>query len=254
MSDRPFDDVTVVDAALPIDVPWSEASPDLQTTIERSLPGIRPASAVALAATGRLRLFRARDVLFRQGAAIPLTLMVRGYGGFRRTTAEGQQLTVGLAEPGQIYGLTNASAVISTVDLVALTDGAAVQWHGDSFRSVVAGDPELALGVIDRLSLFLSILTGKVDGFLHQDARHRVIRVLARHRDLFFADPPVLSRAHLPGLVGTSREMTGRVLRELEREQKVARVGRTGLRLLDPTSLDDEEGSARTGGAATSSG
>jgi CRP-like cAMP-binding protein len=82
------------------------------------------------------------------------------------------------------------------------------------------------------------MLTEKLDGFLHQDSRRRVVGVLLRHRDLFFGDPPVLSRAHLPGLVGTSREMTGRVLRQLEREGTVARVGRTGLRLLDPARLE----------------
>jgi CRP-like cAMP-binding protein len=100
------------------------------------------------------------------------------------------------------------------------------------------------------LASFLSILTVKLDGFLHQDARRRVIRVLVRHRDLFFVDPPVLTRSHLPGLVGTSREMTGRVLRELEREGTIARVGRSGLTLLRPErleggaehALDDPEG------------
>ena len=72
------------------------------------------------------------------------------------------------------------------------------------------------------------------------------------NRDLFFADPPVLSRSHLPALVGTSREMTGRVLRQLEREGMVARVGRNGLRLLRPDRLDAEESLHETHtGAAT---
>ena len=66
----------------------------------------------------------------------------------------------------------------------------------------------------------------RIEGFLHQDARLRVLRVLAQYRDLFFEEPVVLSRAHLPGLVGTSREMTGSVLRQLEREGTVVRVGR----------------------------
>ena len=62
--------------------------------------------------------------------------------------------------------------------------------------------------------------------------------ILARHRELFFGEPAVLTRAHLPGLVGTSREMTGQVLRQLEREGTVARVGRTGLKLLRPDQLE----------------
>ena len=77
----------------------------------------------------------------------------------------------------------------------------------------------------------------RIEGFLHQDARLRVLRILARYGDLFFGETPVLTRAHLPGLVGTSREMTSHVLRQLEREGTVERVGRVGLRLLRPEQL-----------------
>jgi CRP-like cAMP-binding protein len=163
---------------------------------------------------------------------------MQGHAAFRRTTAEGHQLTVGIASPGALVGITSVSATISSVEMVALTDSVVATWRGDDFRRLVERDPSLGLGVIDRLATFLNILTEKLDGFLHQDARRRVVRVLARHRDLFFADPPVLTRAHLPGLVGTSREMTGRVLRKLEREGTVARISRARLRLLDPARLD----------------
>lgn len=78
----------------------------------------------------------------------------------------------------------------------------------------------------------------RIEGFLHQDARRRALRVLAQHRELFFGEPPVLTRAHLPGLVGTSREMTGHVLRELESEGTVMPVGRVGLQLLRPDQLE----------------
>jgi CRP-like cAMP-binding protein len=57
------------------------------------------------------------------------------------------------------------------------------------------------------------------------------------HADLFFADDPVLTRDYLPNMVGTSREMTGRVLRILEARSIVARVDRNRLRLLDPDGL-----------------
>jgi CRP-like cAMP-binding protein len=121
---------------------------------------------------------------------------------------------------------------------VALTEFEVALWRSPEIRDLAATDPGFALAVIELMAGFLNTLTEKVDGFLHQDARRRVVRVLARHRELFFGNPAVLSRSHLPSLVGTSREMTGRVLRELEREGMLARVGRTGLRLLRPDRLD----------------
>jgi hypothetical protein len=44
----------------------------------------------------------------------------------------------------------------------------------------------------------------------------------------------------LPALVGTTREMTGRVLRQLEREGTIQRFGRGGLRLLRPDDLNGD--------------
>jgi CRP-like cAMP-binding protein len=206
--------------------------------IERALPGSRPETAQTLARTANFRKVRSEETTFRQGEPIPLTLVVRGYGAFRRTTVDGQQLTIGIASPGDMFGFASIASTRSTVDLVALTDSRVAVWRGPDIRRLATSDPGFALDVIDRMATFLTVITEKVDGFLHQDARRRVVRVLARHRDLFFADPAVLSRSLLPSLVGTSREMTGRVLRELEREGTVSRVGRTGLRLLRPDKLD----------------
>jgi CRP/FNR family transcriptional regulator, cyclic AMP receptor protein len=215
------------------------AEPDrLQALLEYNLPRCRAASIRHLMKTVQLRRARKGEVMFQQGQLVELSLWVHGYGAFLRTTVTGQQVTVGIATEGEMYGITAVSSTISSVDMVALADCEVATWPRETLRQLAAMDPDLALDVIDRLSMFMNILTLKVDGFLHQDARQRVLRVLLRHRDLFFSEPPVLTRSHLPGLVGTSREMTGRVLRELEREGAVARVGRNGLRLLNPATLE----------------
>jgi len=206
--------------------------------IAAALPGSYPESISLLAANARLREVGPGDLIFRQGDAIPLTLLLSGHAAFRRTTADGQLLFVGVAYPGEFFGMSSISATVASTEMVALTNAVALSWRGLDVRRLAETDARFALFVIDRLSLFATMLTEKLDGFLHQDAQRRVIRVLARHRDLFFSDPPVLTRTHLPGLVGTSREMTGRVLRALEREGVVARVGRAGLRLLDPRPLE----------------
>jgi CRP-like cAMP-binding protein len=210
----------------------------LAELIERALPGTGRATVQRLAEIARIRRGRPGETLFRQGEALPMTLVVRGHAAYRRTTDSGQEITVGIASPGDLFGLGSVTCVISPVDLVPLVDIEAAFWQGTAIRRLASVDPGFAVAAIGRLSLSLNIITEKVDGFLHQDARRRVLRVLDRHRDLFFTEPPVLSRSHLPGLVGTTREMTGRVIRQLEREGTIARVGRTGLRLLRPDQLD----------------
>jgi CRP-like cAMP-binding protein len=125
----------------------------------------------------------------------------------------------------------------ASADAVALTSSVAAVWRGERVRSLATTDPGLAVDILDDVLNSYEEVMGRLDSLLYQDALRRVARVLDRHADLFFADPPVLSRAQLPVLVGTSREMTGRVLRVLESRQIIARVGRDRLRLLDPAGL-----------------
>ena len=66
----------------------------------------------------------------------------------------------------------------------------------------------------------------------------RLAMILWMRRDLLFhARRPLLSRPQLADLAGTSREMTGRVIRDLEQRGLIARVGGTGLVLIDPAGL-----------------
>jgi CRP-like cAMP-binding protein len=213
-------------------------APDLLPLIARALPNGRADSHAVLADRARTVAMRPGDSIFRQGEPIPLTLVIAGYGAFRRTTVGGQQVVVGLANPGDLVGFGSAVALYTTVEMIALNAASMAMWPPGTLRRLVLDDAGIGLDVIDRMAEFLNVLTAKVDGFLHQDARQRVVRILVRHHALFFSEPAVLTRSHLPGLVGTSREMTGRVLRQLEREGLIARVGRNGLRLLEPDALE----------------
>jgi CRP/FNR family cyclic AMP-dependent transcriptional regulator len=209
--------------------------PDL---LIRALPGSRPESIGLLTHTARVRTVHPGEHIYRQGEPVPLTIILRGYGAARRTTVHGQQLVSGVAPAGQLFGFSGIASEPSSVELVALTDCEVAQWPGPEFRALAVADSAVALAAIDSMAASLHQTVERIEGFLHQDARRRVLRILARHQDLFFDEPAVLTRAHLPGLVGTSREMTGRVLRQLEREGTVAREGRAGLRLLRPDRLD----------------
>jgi CRP-like cAMP-binding protein len=211
---------------------------ELQGLLVRSLPGCRDETVLALVEIVHVRNVQRGDSIYRQGEPVPLTLILHGYGAARRTTAGGQEIVSGVAPAGELFGWSGLAAAPSSVELIALTDCEVAQWQGPEVRALAAADPALAFAAIDSMAASLHATVERIEGFLHQDARRRVLRILARHRELFFGEPAVLSRAHLPGLVGTSREMTGRVLRQLEREGTVERFGRTGLRLLRVDRLE----------------
>lgn len=217
----------------------------LRDLITHGLPGCPQERVDALVGTARLRTVGSGETIYEQGEPVPLTLILHGYGAARRTTSRGQEIVSGVAPAGELFGWSGIASSPSSVQLVALTICEVAQWPGSEIRALVTADPALALVAIDSMAASLHATVERIEGFLHQDARRRVLRILARHRELFFSDPPVLSRARLPSMVGTSREMTGRVLRQLEREGTVERVGRTGLRLLRPDQLEGDDPAMR---------
>lgn len=210
----------------------------LRNMLIRTLPNCSVATRERLIRDVRIRTVQPGEKIYRQGESVPLTLILSGHGAARRTTASGKELVSGVAPPGVLFGWSGLASVPSSVEMVALTRCEVGQWHGTEVRAITLTDLTLGLAAIDSMAWSLHQTVERIEGFLHQDARLRVVRVLATHRDLFFKEKAVLTRTHLPGLVGTSREMTGKVLRQLEREGTIARVGRTGLKLLRPDQLD----------------
>jgi CRP-like cAMP-binding protein len=210
----------------------------LRQVLAQALPGATSESIERLAEDSRVTILGPGDVIFRQGEPIPVTLVLHGYAALRRTTLDGRELVLGIAKPGCVLGWGIARQDAS-FDLVAIAPTEVGLWSGADVRRLMATDPGLAIGVVDGMGRDIVAISERIDGFIHQDARGRVLRVLAEYRDLFFGEPPVVSRTLLPGLVGTSREMTGRVIRGLEREGMIARFGRHGLRLLSPAVLED---------------
>ena len=187
----------------------SDGRRELADWLVRTLPGCRPETIGLLTRTARIRLAAPEETIYRQGDPVPLVLILDGYGAFRRTTAKGQLLLSGIGRTGDLFGFTSMTAVLSSVELVSLTGCRVAQWPGSEIRALAATDETFALKAVDSMAHALHGLMEQVDGYLHQDARGRVMRILRRHQDLFFGEPAILTRAHLPGLVGTSREMTG---------------------------------------------
>jgi CRP-like cAMP-binding protein len=214
----------------------------LRAVLQRNLPACRPDTIQTLARMARLRFVRPGEPIYGQGEVVQLGIILRGYAVSERTTEDGHVIMSGVVPDDRLFGYSGIAGSPSSVGLIALTTCDVAQWPTEELRPVVAADPGFALAAIDSMAASLHQTIESIEGFLHQDARRRVMRILSRHRSMFFGEPAILTRAHLPGLVGTSREMTGRVLRQLEREGTIERFGRTGIRLLRPEALDADVG------------
>ena len=209
----------------------------LPEVIDHAFPASRVDTRRALAGSALVRRFAPRQVILRQGDESSVALVLDGYAAARRMTADGRQLIVRIVTRGGLVPLLPLAARPASADIIALTPSPVAVWRADEMRSLATADPGLAVDLLDKVLLSFEDVVKRLDGLLHQDAVRRVARVLAVHAELFFGEPPVLPRSNLPILVGTSREMTGRVLRVLESRQILVRVGRDRLRLLDAAGL-----------------
>jgi CRP-like cAMP-binding protein len=224
-------------AALP-EMEATEARPALREALLGPLRECRAETIEVMVQTARFRRVPPGETIYWQGEPVPMTLVLDGYGISRRTTTQGQQWFSGVVPPGSFFGYSGVAGSISSVEIVALSECLVAQWPGSEIRHLIRCDVHLGLAAIDSMAASLHAAMESIEGFMHQDARRRVLRILSRYRTLFFGDPPTLSRALLAGLVGTTQEMTRRVLRQLEREGTLVREGRTGLRLLRPDLLE----------------
>jgi CRP-like cAMP-binding protein len=209
----------------------------LQSLLSEVFPQSRTESRTALVNTASVQTFRAGQTIFRQGDTTPIALVLGGHIAIRRTSLDGRQLMFRIIGRGKLAAFFPLKARPSAADLIALTPAPVALWTGPWLRSLATLDPGLAVDILDHVLVTYEEVVLRLDSLLYQDALKRVARILNHHADLFFADRPVLTRDYLPSLVGTSREMTGRVLRVLESRSLVARVGRDRLRLLDAAGL-----------------
>jgi CRP-like cAMP-binding protein len=214
--------------------PWAATLPQLLAEI---FPNSRPDSRDALVGSASVRTFETGQPILRQGDETTFALILGGHVAFRRTTVDGRQLITLIASRGALAAFLPLASRPTSVDAVPLTLTPAAVWRSADVRLLATTDPGLAIDILDHVLATFEEVVERLDGVQYQNALRRVARVLNVHTDLFFGDPTVLTRSHLPTMVGTSREMTGRVLRILESQGLVARVGRSRLRLLDPVGL-----------------
>ena len=209
----------------------------LPSLLGEVFPKSRPGTRSTLARAATVRTFRPGEEILLQGDETSVGLLLEGQVALRRTTPDGRQLVVRIVDRGKLPAVLPLAARPASADAVALTPTPVAMWRGVDVRSLATADPGLAVDLMDHALDALADVTGRLEELIYQDAPRRVARVLHQHADLFFAEGPVLTRRELPMLVGTSREMTGRVIRVLEARGIVVRVGRYGFKLLDPVAL-----------------
>lgn len=210
--------------------------------LDRVLPEASAESRAALARHAQLRAFSRHEQIVSQGYEPVVALVVSGHLGGWRSDPDGRQQMIRIVEPGGLINLVALRRGPAWVDLVGLDHGLVAVWPGDLVLSLARRDAGLGVDLLRHAIAGTERLVQRVDRMTFDSVTKRLARILWAQRELLFRERPLLSRPQLADLAGATREMTGRVIRDLERRDIVRRTGRTGLVLVDPDALRAEAG------------
>ena len=195
-----------------------------------------------LEAAALRRPFRRRDVLHSRGIQLFPFVVLDGHIMARRVAETGQVHAALIAGGGYLGGVHSVSKpeADALYELIALGDGAWATWDPRFVRKLALDDAGLAVDLLDHSSDFTVVLNMRLDERTFQSARQRMAAILIRYGSAIFDTAhPVAQRSDLAAMIGTSRVMMYRALRELEADGLVERERTGGIRILNEARLAD---------------
>jgi CRP-like cAMP-binding protein len=208
--------------------------------VGRLLAGADAGTLRRLEGAAQQQTFGSREVLHARGIQLPPFVMLDGHAMARRVAETGQVYAALIAGPGYFGGLRSISDpdADAIYEMVALTDGTWATWDPRLVRELALRDAGLAVGLLDQSSDFALVLNARLDERSFENARQRLAAILTRYGNVIFDTPhPVAQRADLAAMIGASRVMMYRVLRELEADGLVKRQRGGGINILDMDRL-----------------
>ena len=204
------------------------------------LPGADANTRRRLERAAHRQSFLRRDLLHARGRQLPPYVVLDGHVMTRRVAETGQVRAALIGGPGYLGGLRTISDPDGEAfyELVALTDGIWATWDPRFVRALALQDGGLGVDLLDRSADHTVVLNMRLDERSFENARQRLATILTRYGNAIFDTPhPVAQRADLAAMIGTSRGMMYRALRELVADGLVERQHGGGINILDEERL-----------------
>lgn len=182
--------------------------------------GLEPEQLAAIAGSARLRVFARGAIIVSEGdEGLGLFVVQRGALKAFVVDDSGRELTLSLLGPGEYFGeLALLDAAPRSASVMALERCELLQISRAAFLAVVEQSPALMLTLLRNLVRRVRDLTDSVRALALVDVFGRVARLfesLAVERDGHWVIERQLTQQDIANLVGSSREMVNRILRDL---------------------------------------
>lgn len=193
--------------------------------------GLSKQDVAAIAAHAITKTYPAHSIVIREGElSDSLYLILYGRAKVYVSNAEGAEAILNMLGPGDFFGemalLDNAprSASVMTLEPTRVSI-----ISKQAFRDCLARQPDIAYNLIRALNQRVRMLTENVKNLALLDVYGRVARTLLsvaiKDGERFIVDPK-LTHQDIASMVGASREMVSRVLKDMAAKRYIQTQGR----------------------------
>ena len=173
----------------------------------------------AIAAHGVPRAFPKHAVVVSEGDSTDsLYVILEGRVKIYSSDDEGHEVVFGTQGPGEYFGEMVLDEGPRSASVMALEKSRFLVVPKQQLREFIAQNPDFALNMMKKLITRVRALTESVKSLALMDVYGRVARLLlqlAEQRDDALVIHERLTQQDLASRVGASREMVGRVLKDL---------------------------------------
>ncbi len=220
--------------------------PDIHDLLRRVplFAGLRAEALDGLAAQLRRRTFRRGTMIFHKDqAGDALYIIESGRVRIFLPAENGTELTVEISGAGEVFGeLALLDGRPRSASAEALEDTTALVLGREEFRAHLAASPQLAVALIELLSMRLRHATEYAESLAHLDVHARLARTLLEMAGRYGVErngleiDVDLTQADLATMVGATRERVNRALAAFRSQGLVELRGRK-IALLDAARL-----------------
>lgn len=176
----------------------------------------------ALAARGLIRTFPRHAVLINEGEESEhVYVILSGQVKVFCSDEKGREITLNFMGPGEFFGELSVLGEMPRSASVMTTERTTLSLVSrDAFRAYLADNPTIAYKFLRLLAIRVRELTELAKNLALNDVYGRVTRVLlqlAEERDGALVVTRKLTHQDIANLVGASREMVSRIMKELIR-------------------------------------
>ena len=177
------------------------------------------ATLAQIAAGGVTRSFPKSTVLIHEGdVGDSLYILLSGRVKVYASSAEGKEVVINFHGPGEYVGEMSLDGEARSASVMTVEPTTCAIVNRAQFREFLLAHPDFALHLIEKLIHRLRVATENVKSLALSDVYGRLVRLLntlAQPSDSVWIVPEKLTQQEIAARVGASRDMIGKLMKDL---------------------------------------